>query len=145
MNNYRDIGLKRTPQRLAILECLEGNKDHPSAEDIFRRVQKRFPTMSLATVYSTLTVLKERGSITELTLDPAKKRYDPDTGLHNHLICLSCRKIVDIPGDFQLDLPPGAAQDFSIVKSHVEFYGFCPRCKDDHTIPLKEAANVRRP
>lgn len=144
MEKYRDIGLKLTPQRLAILQYLEGNKGHPSAEDIYRAVHKKYPTMSLATVYSTLSALKKRGGVLELTLDPDKKRYDPDTGLHNHLICISCKRIVDIPGAYRIDLPESAQQDFAITESHVEFYGFCPRCKKVKNKSTKEAVNVRR-
>ncbi|MBT9168785.1 MAG: Peroxide operon regulator [Syntrophomonadaceae bacterium] len=67
MEKYKDIGLKLTPQRLAILDCLDGNKEHPSAEDIYKDVSKRFPTMSFATVYNTLEALRQRGGILELT------------------------------------------------------------------------------
>ena len=128
MEKYRDIGLKLTPQRLAILHYLEGNKDHPSAESIYRAVHKRFPTMSLATVYSTLSALKEKGSLLELTIDPDKKRYDPETRIHNHLICLCCKRIVDIHGEYQLDVPESVKQNFAIIGSQVEFYGFCQDC-----------------
>jgi Fur family peroxide stress response transcriptional regulator len=142
---YRHIGLKLTPQRMAILDFLQGNKLHPSAEDIYRAVLVRFPTMSLATVYSTLSVLKEKGNVLELTLDPDKKRYDPETSLHNHLICVSCKRIVDVPEGSPLELPESARQDFSVIKSHVEFYGLCPKCKNEHTTIVKEASDVRRP
>lgn len=131
MEKYRDIGLKLTPQRLAILDFLQGNKQHPSAEDIYRAVHKKFPTMSLATVYSTLSALKEKGKVQELKLDPGKKRYDPETGPHNHLICVSCKRIVDVPGVYKPDLPQSAQQDFAVIESHVEFYGLCPKCKKD--------------
>ncbi|MFZ2197327.1 MAG: transcriptional repressor, partial [Thermodesulfovibrionales bacterium] len=57
MNKYRNIGFKLTPQRLAILSYLEGNKEHPSAEEIFRAVSDQYPTMSFATVYNTLAAL----------------------------------------------------------------------------------------
>ncbi len=144
MEKYRDIGLKLTPQRLAILQYLEGNKEHPSAEDIYRAVHRKYPTMSLATVYSTLSALKDRGSVLELTLDPDKRRYDPDTGLHNHLICISCRRIIDIPRAYRIDLPESARQGFAITESHVEFYGFCPGCKKTNNKSTKEAVNVRR-
>ncbi|MGC1454926.1 MAG: transcriptional repressor, partial [Nitrospirota bacterium] len=76
MKKYRDIGFKLTPQRIAILDYIIGNKDHPSADDIYREVSKKFTTMSLATVYTTLAALKERGVVLELTMDPDKKRYD---------------------------------------------------------------------
>ena len=131
MEKYRSIGFKLTPQRLAILDYLQGNTRHPSAEDIFLAVQKKFPTMSLATVYTTLSALKAKGVVQELILDPDKKRFDPQTRLHNHLICLSCRRIVDIPRDYRPDLPDGVAEGFAVIESHVEFYGLCPACKND--------------
>lgn len=144
MEKYRHIGFKLTPQRIAILEYLEGNKDHPSADDIYKAVSKKFTTMSFATVYTTLTALKERGTVLELTVDPDKKRYDPTTKNHNHLICISCKRIVDIPGDHQLDLPESAKQNFTVIKSHLEVHGFCPECKNKKINMTKEAVHVRR-
>ncbi len=144
MEKYRHIGFKLTPQRIAILEYLEGNKDHPSADDIYKAVSKKFTTMSVATVYTTLTALKERGTVLELTVDPDKKRYDPSTEDHNHLICISCKRIVDIPGDHQLDLSESAKQNFTVIKSHIEVHGFCPECKNKKVKMTKEAVHVRR-
>lgn len=129
MEKYRHIGFKLTPQRIAILDYLEGNKDHPSVDDIYKAVSKKFTTMSVATVYTTLAALKEKGTVLELTVDPDKKRYDPTTENHNHLICISCKRIVDIPGEHQLDLSEIAKQNFTVIKSHVEVHGLCPECK----------------
>lgn len=122
-------GFKRTPQRLSILEHLDGNTSHPSAEDIYRIVGKKNPTLSFATVYNTLNTLVEAGALRELTIDPSRKRYDPDTSSHHHLICLDCRKVVDIPASFPVDIPRGAAQDFTVTGSHIEFYGKCAPCR----------------
>ena len=130
MERYKGMGLKLTPQRLAILHYLEGNKNHPSAEDIYTEVSKNFPTMSLATVYNTLEALRVRGEVRELTIDADKKRFDPDTGAHHHLICTSCRRIVDVHGDYSLCVPPDESKDFEITGSHIEFYGLCPRCRE---------------
>ncbi len=145
MDRYRHLGIKLTPQRLAVLRYLEGNKEHPSAEDIYRAVHRKFPTMSLATVYNALTKLKEKGGVRELTLDPGRKRFDPDTSRHDHLICISCSRIVDIPHAAQSDLPEDARQDFSVVASHVEYYGICPGCRTKKDKTIKEAVHVRRP
>ena len=76
MEKYRNLQIKLTPQRLAILNYLEGNKSHPSADEIYKAVLKKFPTMSFATVYNTLDALREKGYVIELTIDPAKKRFD---------------------------------------------------------------------
>lgn len=128
MRRYKDLGIKLTPQRLAILEYLEGNTDHPSAEDIFKAVSVDFPTMSLATVYNTLDTLRNRGYLTEVTIDPDKKRFDPCTEQHHHLLCRSCKKVVDVKLSFSLELPAQARGDFSITGNHVDFYGICPEC-----------------
>jgi Fur family peroxide stress response transcriptional regulator len=130
MEKYRDSGLKLTPQRLAILEYLDGNKDHPSAEDVYKTVSKKFPTMSLATVYNTLMTLKQRGLVRELTMDPVKMRFDPQPTPHHHLICMDCRKIIDIHSRFKINLPEMEQKGFEIVGNHIEFYGRCSKCKN---------------
>lgn len=129
MTNEGKRRFKRTPQRLAILDYLEGNVAHPSADDIFKAVSRRYRSMSFATVYNTLNTLTEAGVLRELTVDPERKRYDPDTSLHHHLICVSCKKIVDIPGEIPIELPKNAARDFTLIGNHVEFYGHCPACR----------------
>ncbi len=130
MEKYRDSGLKLTPQRLAILEYLDGNKEHPSAEDVYKAVSKKFPTMSLATVYNTLMTLKQRGLVKELTMDPLRMRFDPQPTPHHHLICMNCRKIVDIHTRLKINLPEMEQEGFEIVGNHIEFYGLCPKCKN---------------
>jgi Fur family peroxide stress response transcriptional regulator len=122
-------GFKRTPQRLAILAYLDGNTSHPSAEEIFHAVVGKDRTLSFATVYNTLNTLSKAGALRELTIDPARKRYDPNTGAHHHIICVACKKVVDVPEEISIDLPEDVAQDFSILGNHVEFYGTCPKCR----------------
>jgi Fur family peroxide stress response transcriptional regulator len=129
MEKYRDLHIKLTPQRLAILDFLNGNKSHPSAEEIYKAVQKQFPTMSFATVYNTLEALKNKGTVQELKTDPNKKRYDPDTSRHHHLICLKCKNIVDIYKDFCLDLSEDLTEGFDVSGNSIEFYGLCQKCK----------------
>ncbi len=126
---YRTLGFKLTPQRIAILDFLDGNARHPSAEDIYGAVSKKFPTLSLATVYTTLAALKVLGKVLELTIDPDKKRYDLEIAKHNHFMCISCKQIIDIPATNPVDFPKATKQDFSIIESHVEYYGHCPECK----------------
>jgi len=129
MEKYKNIGLKLTPQRLAILGYLDGNKEHPSAEDIYRAVSRRFPTMSFATVYNTIETLRQRGMLLELTIDPDKKRFDPNIKPHHHLICIKCRRITDIHKNYKLSVSSIESGDFEIVGNHIEFYGICPKCK----------------
>ena len=119
---------KRTPQRLAILDYLEGNTSHPSAEDVFRVVSKKYQSMSFATVYNTLHALTRAGVLRELTIDPERKRYDPDTSGHHHAICVACGRIADVRAGISIELPRDMALDFTLLGSHVEFYCHCADC-----------------
>jgi Fur family peroxide stress response transcriptional regulator len=129
MEKYRQLNIKLTPQRLAILRYLEGNKEHPSAEIIFKAVQKQFPTMSFATVYNTLEALKNIGNVQELKIDSGKKRYDPDVSNHHHIICKKCKSIFDVHKDFEISLPDELTGGFDIHGNNIEFFGICEQCK----------------
>ena len=121
--------IRLTPQRLAILEYLEGNKSHPSASDIYKAISQKYPTISFATVYNTVDSLREKKKVLELSIDPQKKRFDPNTEPHHHLMCVECKAIIDIPRNFALDLTESERRNFEIIGNHVDFYGVCPRCK----------------
>ena len=129
MNKYKDIGLKLTPQRIAILEFLDCNCSHPTADDIYADIQIKFPTMSFATVYKTLESLKEKGCLQELTIDKERKHFDPDTTRHHHLICITCKKIVDIYKEFPIEMTIEDQNNFEVLDTNIEFYGICPVCK----------------
>jgi Fur family peroxide stress response transcriptional regulator len=129
--NFRHLGIKLTPQRLVIFNFLSGNKSHPSADEIYQGVKEEFPTMSFATVYNTLEALRKRGMIQELTIEPGRKRYDPDVTPHHHLICVNCFHIVDIFKEFRLSLKGKEARNFDIRRTQIEFYGLCQKCKKE--------------
>lgn len=129
MEKHNESELKLTPQRLAILKYLEGNKEHPSADAIYKAISKKFPTMSFATVYNTLETLRKHDQVKELNFDPYKKRFDPNTKPHHHAICVSCQKILDVQNDFSLAPPKIDSEAFEILGNHIEFYGFCSKCK----------------
>jgi Fur family peroxide stress response transcriptional regulator len=129
MDKKKKDSIKLTPQRLAILEYLEGNMSHPSAAEIYKAVSEKYPTMSFATVYNTLQTLREKGRVLELTIDSGKMRFDPNTKPHHHLICVHCKNITDVHRKFALNLPQGERCDYEIIGNHVDFYGICPKCK----------------
>ncbi len=131
VKKYAGKGFNLTPQRLSILKFLDGNKDHPSAEAIFGAVQKEHPAISLATVYNTLEMLKEKGEVLEVTIDSDKKHYDSDTSPHHHVICRECGKIADIHVDYSKDieLPTGLYADFTVEHVDLHFYGICVDCE----------------
>lgn len=129
IKNYQALGIKLTPQRLAVLDYLEGNKSHPSAEAVFQKIKKRFPTVSFATVYNILEVFKEKGLVQEINIDPERKRFDPDPSFHHHFYCFSCGQVFDI--DLNIPLPKKGVnfKGFQVQKTQVNFYGLCSKCQ----------------
>ncbi|RKX60063.1 MAG: transcriptional repressor [Thermodesulfobacteriota bacterium] len=127
---YKSLGLKLTPQRLAILEYLEGNKDHPSAEDIYNALKDRFPSMSFATVYNTLEVLMKKGLVKEINIDSSKRRFDPLVEPHHHFICKNCGKIIDIRSSYDISVPE-ELKNCEVVEYQIIFYGYCSECKKE--------------
>ena len=128
---YKDMGLRLTPQRIAILKYLDGNTSHPTADNIYRDVKQTYPTLSFATVYNTLQTLKEHGEVMEVTIDPIRKHYDPNTSPHHHVICISCNDLWDVFVDYSdvLKLPSNVAKGIKTVGVHVDFYGLCKNCQ----------------
>jgi len=143
MHKYKDIGFALTPQRIAILEYLDGNKGHPSADEIYKAILGTLPTMSLATVYTTLAALNKRGKLRMLTIDPEKRRYDPDIADHSHMICISCKRIIDLDGDAHYALPEALVKDFSVLTCSIELTGLCPNCKQQERASTEEDQYVR--
>jgi Fur family peroxide stress response transcriptional regulator len=143
---YKSKGLRLTPQRIAILRFLEGNTSHPTAEDIYREIKRDYPTISFATVYNTLQALKENGDILEITIDPARRHYDPDTSPHHHIICLDCNEIRDVFVDYSevLKLPAQILGEFKTVGNHVDFYGLCKKCLKKQALAGRTTLNRSR-
>ncbi len=125
---YKNLGLKLTPQRIAIIEYLEGNKEHPSAEDIYNALKPKFPSMSFATVYNTLEVLVKKGVVKELNVESSRKRFDPSTEPHHHFFCKKCKKVIDVENHINIPVPE-QLKDFKIEDIQIIFYGLCPECK----------------
>jgi Fur family peroxide stress response transcriptional regulator len=124
----RALGLKVTPQRLAILDILEGNRLHPSAEKIYRRIVGKYPGVSLATVYNTLSKLVEAGEIRELDIDPRKKRFDPDTSLHHHFFCRTCGAVYDVDPNIPFRADLKKIEGHQVEETQVNFKGLCKAC-----------------
>lgn len=92
----RAAGLRLTPQRQVVVEVLNGDTSHPTAESVAQRVRQRMPGVSLSTVYKVLHELAHLGLVTELDV-AGVMRFDPDTAEHMHVVCESCGTIIDMP------------------------------------------------
>jgi Fur family peroxide stress response transcriptional regulator len=92
----RDKGCRLTPQRLAVLRILSKSEGHPSAEQIYEQIKVDYPTTSLATIYKTLSLLKNKGEVPELNCADAGSHYDRNKPYpHPHLMCTECGQILD--------------------------------------------------
>jgi Fur family peroxide stress response transcriptional regulator len=121
-----------TPQRLAVLKILAAGEGHPSVERIYEQIRPDFPTTSLATVYKTVTLLKEMDEVLELGFNNGGNRYDGSKPYpHPHLICTQCGAIQDLEVDALSDIPRQVAQDtgYRIVSHRLDFFGVCQKCQ----------------
>src|SRR5690625_6047840 len=93
IDTLKKSGVRITPQRHAVLEYLLTSMSHPTADDIYKALEGKFPNMSVATVYKNLRILREIGLVRELTYGDDSSRFDSNMKDHYHIICDNCGKI----------------------------------------------------
>jgi len=137
IHNLREKGVVLTHQRLAVLSFLtEHHQGHPTATEIYRQLRKDYPTISQATVYSTLEFLKKMGQVRELYIRPDQACFDHVEKPHHHLFCRRCRRVVDV------NIPCPSLEETILEGHRVEevqlfLYGICSRCRQE----LKDAGH----
>ncbi len=99
-------GLRTTTPRLAILQLLEHDTSHPTAEQVYRRLRPAFPSLSLATVYNTLEAFTRRGLCRRVPPLDGRQRFDGTVEAHHHALCIACGSIFDIPAEVYQPPPP---------------------------------------
>ena len=131
LQKLREGGHKITPQRMAIVKILAKSDDHPSVEYIHAQVKKDFPTMSLATVYRNILLIKSLGEVLELGFPDGSNRYDGNKPYpHPHVICIKCKKIIDPHLDSLADMQNEVAAEtgFKVLNHRLDFFGICSHC-----------------
>ena len=131
IQKLRNNGYKITPQRLAIVKILAESEDHPSVENIYDQINKDFPTMSLATVYKNIILMKSLGEVLELGFPDGSNRYDGNKPYaHPHVVCTKCKKIVDPDLESLDDMTKEVAAEthFKILNHRLDFFGICSDC-----------------
>ncbi|NCU19053.1 peroxide-responsive transcriptional repressor PerR [Pallidibacillus pasinlerensis] len=133
LETLKDSGVRITPQRHAILEYLISSMTHPTADEIYKALESRFPNMSVATVYNNLRVFREVGLVKELTYGDASSRFDFVTHEHYHIICEDCGKITDFqyPGLDEIEQFASHVSGYQISHHRLEVYGLCPECANN--------------
>lgn len=126
----RTSGLAATHQRQVIYEVVVASPGHYSPEQIYARVRRRIPSISLATVYKNIRLFVEHGLLREVTPHGPALRVDGNLEPHHHLVCSRCKSVQDIEGEFidfrrlSRQLPDG----FDVTQPLVEVFGLCRRC-----------------
>ena len=133
------VDLRMTPQRQAVLEALADCGGHPTAAEIYARVQQYGPGLAYATVYNVLNALVERGLIVQLHVDDGASRYDLRTDHHDHALCVDCGALVDVtaPRRGRAARRVAAETGFSLHRQHTQFYGLCPSCNAKRAGPAE--------
>ena len=126
----RSKGYKATPQRIAICRIVLNSRAHPSAQKVYDEVKKTHPTVSLATVYKTLEVLRDIDLVQEINFPKGQARFDPYMNPHINLICLKCGTITDIDDITVKEIVRrvAAATKFKPTGQRMDVYGICQKC-----------------
>jgi Fur family transcriptional regulator, peroxide stress response regulator len=125
-------GYRLTPQRKSVLCILADSKEHLKIEEIHARVQQEFPMTSLATIYNTVTMLKEIGEVLELSFGSGGNRYDGNKpSPHPHLLCERCGSVIDpdLPALEELAGQVSELTGYRITSHRLDFFGICPQCQ----------------
>ena len=132
LSKLKQHDFRLTPQRLAVLKVLAVSDGHPSVERIYETVSAEFPTTSIATIYKTVSLLKQLNEVLELGFPDGSNRYDGNKPYpHPHVICIKCKKIIDPNLGSLKDLTQEVIQEtgFQILNHRVDFFGTCRDCQ----------------
>jgi len=124
-------GIAVTHQRQVLYEVMQGMTGHPSPEEIYARVKRKVPSISLATVYKNVHLFVESGVLREVSLHHGSQRVEMNDQAHHHLVCSKCKAITDIDEKALGTLPkrrklPGG---FLVKRYAVDVIGLCAKCQ----------------
>ncbi|MDZ4290048.1 MAG: Fur family transcriptional regulator [Prosthecobacter sp.] len=134
--------MRLTPHRREVFQVLAESTDHPTAYEVFNRVQDRSPGISLATVYNCLEHLTNHGLLRQVNLDRGQSRYCANLHEHVHFYCETCGKVLDALPSAEFDpakfwsLPPGT----KVARLDVAIHGACTTCAAKRAEPADATA-----
>ncbi len=125
----REKGYKLTPQRMAIVKILAKSEGHPSIEEIYKKLIRDYPTMSLATVYRNVMLLKSLEQVFEVGFADDKNRYDGNNPYpHSHLVCVECKRVVDVDNGSPVSVMDDIEEESGFNVIGQCYFGVCPEC-----------------
>lgn len=126
-----DHGLAATHQRQVLYEVMQTMPGHPSPEEVYARVRKRIPAISLATVYKNIHLFVETGVLRELSMHHGSMRVELNSHLHHHMVCSYCKAITDIE-EKDLGVVPDIQKlpgGFKVERYSIDLIGICAACQ----------------
>jgi len=129
----RENGIAVTHQRQVLYEVMKTMHGHPSPEEVYARVKKKVPAISLATVYKNIHLFVESGVFRKMSMHHGSVRVEMNEHAHHHLVCSKCKAISDID-ERELGLAgkrgrlPGG---FLVERYAVDVIGVCASCQKD--------------
>jgi len=120
-----------TAQRRAVLAALRELGGHPTADEIYARVRKVLPRISLGTVYRNIGILHQCGQALKVAAGGSGMRFDSRVDRHYHIRCLRCGVVadLDVKGQNNIHEVVADCRGFEIVDHTLDFTGLCPECK----------------
>lgn len=125
--------IKHSKQREAIKSFLSTRTDHPTADIVYMNIRKKYPNISLGTVYRNLTLLSDIGEIVRLRVGEGVDHFDANTNPHYHFVCNNCCRVIDL--DIKettifnkLNIIANENFDGKIDNHYTYFYGKCKDC-----------------
>ncbi len=127
----KQSGLKATFQRISILDAIS-QKGHLCVDEIYEAICKRYPNISLATIYKNILQMIKSDLLVEVPILGSKPKYETLKDSHMHLICTECKTVLDIPRlpNIQEEIVLSAKrEDFDLSKELINLYGVCSKCR----------------
>ena len=120
-----EAGLKMTGQRRTILKVLGAAQDHPSVEDVYARAKDIDTSISIATVYRTLSLLDELNLVVRHEFQEGYARYEVKDEHHHHLVDLETGQVIEFQNKELEALKEKIARDlgYELVDHRLELYG----------------------
>jgi len=128
IESLQQYKLKVTPQRLEILDIIY-QYGHINIDDLYNLLQKKFPTISLATIYKNINTMCDNLLLSEVKIPNKKNLYELTKTEHIHLICTKCDNVSDIELDISdLQSKIELKSDYKVIDNSIVFSGICPQC-----------------
>lgn len=120
-----EAGLKMTGQRRIILKVLGSAQDHPSVEDVYARAKDIDTSISIATVYRTLSLLDELDLVVRHEFQEGYSRYEVKDEHHHHLVDLETGRVIEFKNKELEILKEKIARDlgYELIDHRLELYG----------------------